>query len=182
MIIYIGRCTDSHLHKGTLVADSHLPKSKQRRRHLTPDRFVLALLAVECLLWLSERFRWFPVSEHKGWTVLIALATLGAAAVLMLLWCAASLVLRRRFQFSIRSLCVLMLIAAIISSWFAAKLRQAERQRVAVEQVLKVGADVGANRLRVLTNLELLWFCGSPVSSECKRNLQKALPDCDVNG
>ena len=29
---------------------------------------------MECLLWLSERFQWFPFNAHKGWTVLIAVA------------------------------------------------------------------------------------------------------------
>ena len=33
----------------------------------TPDRVVLALLAVEAFLILSERFGWFPFNRHKGW-------------------------------------------------------------------------------------------------------------------
>ena len=47
---------------------------------LTSDRLVLLLLAVEGLLWLSERFQWFPLNEHKGWTVLIVVASVGAFA------------------------------------------------------------------------------------------------------
>ena len=54
------------------------------------------------LLWLSERFHWFPFNAHKGWTVLIAVASLGVFLLLMLLWFLAALVLRLRFQFSIR--------------------------------------------------------------------------------
>jgi len=48
-----------------------------RRFHPTPDRFVFLLLAVEVLLWLSERFYW--VGWHKGYAVLTAVAavTLG---------------------------------------------------------------------------------------------------------
>ena len=40
---------------------------------------MLGLLALEGFLWLSERYRWFPFNEHKGWTVLICLATVGTA-------------------------------------------------------------------------------------------------------
>jgi hypothetical protein len=32
---------------------------------LTPDRLVIALLAVEGLLWLSERFQWFAFNENS---------------------------------------------------------------------------------------------------------------------
>ena len=46
--------------------------SERRWFHVTPDRLILALLPVEGLLWLSERFQWFAFNEHKGWTVLIA--------------------------------------------------------------------------------------------------------------
>jgi hypothetical protein len=52
---------------------------------LTPDRLLIALLAMEGFLLLSERFRWFAFNEHKGWTVLICLTTVGAGFVLMLL-------------------------------------------------------------------------------------------------
>jgi hypothetical protein len=58
---------------------------------LTPDRLVHGLLAVEGLLFLSERFQWFAFNEHKGWTVLIAVASLGVAMLLMLAWFAAGL-------------------------------------------------------------------------------------------
>jgi hypothetical protein len=49
---------------------------------------------------LSEQFRWFPFNEHKGWTVLIAVAAAGLFMLMLLGWFATSLVLRRRFQFS----------------------------------------------------------------------------------
>ena len=47
--------------------------------HLTPGRFVLPLLAVECLLWLSERIGW--LGWHKGYAVLTGVAVLGVARV-----------------------------------------------------------------------------------------------------
>ena len=52
---------------------------KCRWFHVTPDRLVIGLLVVECLLWFSERFQWFSFNAHKGWTVLIAVAAVGTA-------------------------------------------------------------------------------------------------------
>jgi len=73
----------------------------------------MGLLAVEGLLLLSERFRWFAFNERKGWTVLIAVAAVGLAGLCTLLWFAVALLLRRPFQFSIRSLLVLTVAVAI---------------------------------------------------------------------
>ena len=39
---------------------------------------VFGLLVVEGVLWLSERFQWFAFNHHKSWTVLIAVAAVGA--------------------------------------------------------------------------------------------------------
>jgi uncharacterized membrane protein len=89
---------------------------------LTPDRLLIALLAMEGFLLLSERFRWFAFNEHKGWTVLICLTTVGAGFVLMLLWFLVSLVLRLRFQYSVRSLLFLVVVVAIPCNWLAVEL------------------------------------------------------------
>ena len=61
---------------------------------------MIGLLAVECLLWLSERFQWFTVNYYERWTALIAVASVGVAMLVMLLWFAASLLFHWRFQFS----------------------------------------------------------------------------------
>jgi len=45
---------------------------RRRWYRLTPDRFVIGLLIVECLLWVPEKFQWFPFNEKKGWTMLFA--------------------------------------------------------------------------------------------------------------
>ena len=82
--------------------------NKPRWYRLTPDRVVVALLAVECLLLLSERFGWFAFSRHKGWAMLICFATVGAAFVLMFLWFLVAVLFRLRFQFSIRRCCYLL--------------------------------------------------------------------------
>ena len=54
------------------------PEANLRRPRLAPDRCVLGLLALEGFLLLSAWFRWFAFNQHKGWTVLIAMAASGA--------------------------------------------------------------------------------------------------------
>jgi hypothetical protein len=107
---------------------------------LTPDRLVLLLLVAEALLWLSERLGW--PSWHKGYAVLTAVAGVGAAMLLMCLWFASSLLFRWRFQFSIRSLLVLVLVVAIPCSWMSVEMKGARKQREAVEAIRKSGGYV----------------------------------------
>ena len=114
-------------------------KTHRSRFHVTPDRVVVALLALEGFLLLSECFRWFPFNQHKGWTVLLAAATVGATLLLMLLWFLAAAVFRRRFQFSILSLLVLTVVVAIPCSWLATEMKAARKQREAVEEIKKAG-------------------------------------------
>jgi hypothetical protein len=114
----------------------------RRRFFPTPAWLVLALLVLEGLLWLSERYRWFWFNEKKGWTVLIGVVSVGVAMLVMLLWWIVALVFRWRFQFSIRSLLVLVVVVAVPFSWLAVKMRQASRQREAVQEVVKLGGWV----------------------------------------
>ena len=115
------------------VMDATTPQ--RRWFYPTPGWLALGLLAVEGILFLSERSHWFAFNEHKGWTVLIALAGVGVALVLMLLWFAVALVCHWRFQFSIRSLLVLTVAVALPCSWLAAAMKEARRQHDAVEAI-----------------------------------------------
>ena len=67
---------------------------KPRWYRLTPDRCVVALLALEGFLLLSVWFRWFPFNQHKGWRCSITMASVGVALLLMFLWFLAALVFR----------------------------------------------------------------------------------------
>ena len=111
-------------------------KATQKLRwfYPTPGRLLVVLLAVEGILVLSEP--WFP----KGYAVLIAIASVGVALVLMLLWFVLALLFRCRFQFSIRSLLLLTVVVAVLSSWFTVRMREARRQRETVEAIHKLGA------------------------------------------
>lgn len=92
------------------------------------------LILVVCLLWLSNRFQWFGFNHHQGWTVLIAVATVGVTILLMLLWFFASLLFRRRFQFSIRSMLILAVVVAIPCGWMMAETQRARTQHDAVAE------------------------------------------------
>jgi len=122
-----------------IVAAMSEPSPKRRWYHLSPDRLIIGLLAVEGFLFLSEQFQWFAFNEEKGYTVLIAVAAVCLVVVVMLLWLAASLLSRLRFQFGVRSLVVLVVAVAIPCSWLAMKMREAERQRKTVEAIHKAG-------------------------------------------
>jgi hypothetical protein len=50
---------------------------------------------------------------------------------------------RRWYQYSLRTLMILVTLFAVACSWFAVKLGQAKRQREAVEALIKLGAFVG---------------------------------------
>lgn len=110
--------------------------------HVTPERFLVGLLAVEGGLLLSEQMGWFGRDEWKGWPVLIAIATVGLVVLLLLCWFAFGLALRRRFQFGIRALLLLILAVAILCTWLPVKIRQAKRQRAAVRATEERGAQV----------------------------------------
>ena len=126
------------------VAEPQPATSKPARRwfYLTPDRFIIGLLAVEGLLWLLERFQWFPFNEKKGWTVLIAVVSVGEAMLAMLLWFVAGLLFRWRFQFGIRSLLVLTLAVAIPGSWLAAEVQRVRNRNGAAVLIEKRGGWV----------------------------------------
>ena len=99
----------------------------------TPGRFVLLLLAVEVLLWLSERFGW--LHWHKGYAVLTGVAVVVVAMLGMAVWLVVALVSRWRFQFSIRSLLVLVVVVAVPCSWLATDMKRTKDQSLLVAKI-----------------------------------------------
>jgi len=113
---------------------------KPRCLHVTPDRLVLALLTVESLFWLSDRLGW--PAWHKGYAVLIGVASAGIVLLVMFGRFVASLVFRWQFQFTVRSLLVLVVAVAVPCSWLAVEMKKAEKQREAVEAIRTAGGWV----------------------------------------
>ena len=116
------------------------PKPKLRWFNPTPGRFVLLLLAVEFLLWLLDRFGW--LGWHKGYAVLGGVAVVCVAMVLMLVWFGVALVFGWRFQFSVRSLLVLVVVVALRFSWLAVEIKKARQQKAAVEAIRAANGDI----------------------------------------
>ncbi len=110
-----------------------VPKPALCWYHLTPGRFVLLLLAVEVLLWASDRFGW--LGWHKGYAVLAGVAVVGVATLLMLLWFGVALVLRWGFQFSLRLLLAMVVVVALPCSWMAVEMRKEQREVTLVAQL-----------------------------------------------
>ena len=66
----------------------------------------------------------------------------GRGDAAMLVWFAVALVFRRRFQFSLRSLLVMVVVVALPYSWLAVEMRQARLQKEAVDMVVSLGGSV----------------------------------------
>ena len=122
-----------------ILAGMETPE-KRRWYCPTPGWLVLGSMAVTGLLFASEKWRWFGFNEHKGWTVLIAVAALGVVLLAMLLWWLVALVFRWRFQFSIRTLLVLTLAVALPFSWLGVEMKKAKEQFNAVKRITELGA------------------------------------------
>ncbi len=138
----------------------------QLRFRLTPGHYLLALLAVEGLLFLSQWFRWLP----KGWPVLIAVASVGVVVLGMFVWFGVAVVLRLRFQFSIRSLLVLTVVVAVPCSWLAVEMKKAREQMDAVEVSEGLGEFVIYDWQGVDAN-GLPSFDDQPPGAACLRTL-----------
>ena len=121
------------------MVDSPICKARRRWFRLTPDRVLVAFLALEGFLLLSEQFAWFAFNRHKGYTVLIAVASVGVAMLLILLWFLAALIFRWRFQYSIRSLLLVTVVVASPCSWMAVQRETAQKQRAVVEELRTAG-------------------------------------------
>ena len=122
-----------------------MPRPKFRWLRLTPDSVVPGLLALEGLLLLAERFGWLTFDRHKGYAPLVTIAAVAAILLAMLLWFLIAIVFRRRFQFSLRSLMLLVVVVAIPCSWLSVELKAAREQNAAVEAIQKAGGWVECN-------------------------------------
>ncbi len=128
---------------GYTLAMSEFPEKPRRRWfRITPGRCVVALLALEGFLLLSQWLQWFAFNRHAIWSILIAAAAIAATMLLMFFWLLLALIFKWRFQFSIRALLLLTLVVAIACAWFVAAREQARKQREIVEEVRKAGGGV----------------------------------------
>jgi hypothetical protein len=118
--------------------------SEPKRRWFDPQPawLIVLSLATTGFLFLSENYEWFAFNQQKGWTVLIAVACAATVLAFMLLWWLAALILRWPFQFTIRSLLVLVVVVALPCSWLAVAIKKSRGQRKAVEAIESLGGAV----------------------------------------
>jgi hypothetical protein len=94
------------------------------------------------MLWLSERHDLFAFNRQKGWTVLIGVVAVALAILAMAIWFTFALLVRWRFQFSMRSLFFLVVAVAMMCGWVATEEQAAKRQREAARAI--GGREAGA--------------------------------------
>ena len=115
------------------------PVPKPHWYRLTPDRLVIGLLLVECLLILSGWHEWFAFNQSEGWAVLIDAASLELALLLLLRFVVA-LLCRLQVPFSFSSLLVIAVAGGCI--WLPGSWEKARNQREAVAAIERVGGQV----------------------------------------
>jgi hypothetical protein len=100
---------------------------------------LVALVAIDCLLWLVDE--WLHPLPF-AWLNLVALGiTLFALSVLSAI-ALVNFALKRRFQFTIRSLLWLVVVVAVPLSWLATNQTRARHQARIVAEVAKLGGIV----------------------------------------
>jgi hypothetical protein len=117
------------------------PAPKRRWYRITPERLVLVLFAFEALVLVAEWRCWWPSYGGKGWNALIGVAGVGVVILLLSGWLVASVAFRRQFQYSLRSLLLLVVAVAIPFSWLATEMQRAARQRDFVASLAPTGGS-----------------------------------------
>jgi hypothetical protein len=161
------------------------PKPESAWYRPTPGRLLAVLLAAQAVLLACQWFGWIP----KGWAVLASTLCVAATAVAVGGWLLLAILFHWRFQFSIRSLLVLMLIVAVQCSWLSVEMKNAERQKEAVFTIRKTGgwlrydydpaSPTPPAPPRLIEFFGIDFFCRVPQVSTCGPGLAqlKSLPD-----
>ena len=110
------------------------PTTRLQRRWLDAAKWAGGGLAgSDRLSFLLRAISLVSGSHHQGFTVLIAVGGVGVVTALMLLRYIMALGLKWRFQFSVRSLFVLVTALTVPFIWLAAEMKEARRQDAAGE-------------------------------------------------
>jgi hypothetical protein len=115
-------------------------KPKRRWFLPSPGHLVIAILVIECALWLSD---WLDIPHwHKGYAALAGVASMAVGAAVMFVWLIAALVFRWRFQFGIKSLLVMAVVVALPFSWVRMLQTAAVSERKVANEFMELGGDV----------------------------------------
>lgn len=94
----------------------------------TPGKFLLAVLLLQVVLFLSAQYRWFWFNERKGYTVLITVAATVLLLSMLCGWIAIGRLFRARAQFSLATLLLMVPVMAIPCAWFGRERELARQQ------------------------------------------------------
>ncbi len=127
-------CFGRTLDKGRmlLVAESlgNIPSTRKPRWYApTPAKFLLAVLVMQGVLFLSAHYRWFWFNERKGWTVLISVAATAIAMLLLVTIFAVRRFFKSKPQFTLSTLMLTVPVMAIPCAWMAREMERARQQK-----------------------------------------------------
>src|SRR5262245_46341042 len=105
----------------------------------TPAKFLLLLLLMQGVLFLSSHYGWFWFNERKGYTVLFALAATTMGLLLLGIGVLLSRFTPWKAQFGIATTLWIMAVMAIPCGWMAREMELARRQRVVVADLKSRG-------------------------------------------
>jgi hypothetical protein len=96
----------------------------------TANKFLALVLLMQGVLFLSSHYRWFAFNQHKGYTVLITVAATVVLLTLLLGWVLMSWFFKRKQQFSLATLMLMVPVMAIPCGWLG---REIDRARNVAE-------------------------------------------------
>lgn len=99
----------------------------------TPAKFLLALLCIQGVLFLSGQYRWFAFNERKGYTVLITVAATAIGLLFLVGLVLASRLFKSKVQFSLVTLLLVVVVMGLPCAWLAREIESARQQRALLE-------------------------------------------------
>lgn len=118
---------------------TNLSPSASRWYVPTPAKFLVAVLVMQGVLFLSAHFHWFWFNERKGHTVLITFAATVIAFIVYAAMVSVGWLFKRRVQFSLATLLLMVPVLGIPCAWLAQTMHDANREQRAVKWLQSLG-------------------------------------------
>jgi hypothetical protein len=96
---------------------------------------------VEIALYISEQFGWFEFNRHKNWAVLVNAAVVVTGLFVISLWVVCGALLRRKPQFGLRTLIVLVCVVSAACGWFGGALASVNRDLGVLQWLVDQGVS-----------------------------------------
>lgn len=108
--------------------------STKKPRWYAPSiaKYFAAILLLQAGLYLSSNYHWFWFNDHKGLTVLVAVAVTAPLLLLVSAWVVVGRFFGAKTQFSLAALLLIVPVAGIPCGWLAREIDLARRQRASL--------------------------------------------------